>query len=230
MPSTPEDTSEAHGYAIAKLEDGKEIFFEKNGISYGRGKVWNISPEDRVWMELELPVGDRALHDRDMSARYPSTKAKERKVRELHSDEFFALHSPEWLARLQSLLAEVGPAEMPDDATVARSHIHTDVEAFFNREPEKPFSERYLCVLVLSNTYDEIGEAQRHPDLEWEVSAAKLTERLLDRKFKAHVLGRLRTLTVSGVCPSEGGLALLGRDSKDMKHHVPMRECTLVPV
>lgn len=57
------------------------------------------------------------------------------------------------------------PCELPEDATVARAEMAVDTKSFFDRKPDRPYSQRDLSVLVISNTYDEIGEGQRHPDL-----------------------------------------------------------------
>lgn len=158
MASLPRDTTEADGYAICTLQDGKETFFEKNDISYGRGRVWRVTPEQRLEMQLFLPLEERNPHEKTGSSPALQKKAKDRRDR-----EFMAFKKPEFLALLQRLLKANPPCDLPEDAIVAHAQVERD--SFFDRRPERPPSELDLEVLVLSITYDEITETTRHPDL-----------------------------------------------------------------
>lgn len=161
MPYVNEDTSEEHGYALSKLEDGKEVFFSRHGISFGRGKSWELSPARRLELQLNLPDGVRTT-PRD---RYPSTPGKKRKEHDRNSREFDAFNSSEFLGLLRRLLEANAPCELPDDALVIRAQMRADIESYFQRKPERPYIQRDLEVLVISNSWDEVSEGQRFPSL-----------------------------------------------------------------
>lgn len=173
MTSTNEDTSREHEYRMSRLvvetvggkKVGTEVFFSRRGISYGRGRVWYVSPELRVDLCLNLPAQVPSLRGR--TKRMARGKLAEAQI-EASYIEWEAFNSPEFLTQLDVRLKSrfEGKIALPDDAFVARCAIEADTEAFFAKEPEGPYSERRLWVLVLSNSYRELGEGNAHPDIE----------------------------------------------------------------
>ena len=173
MTSTNEDTSREHEYRMSRLvvnevdgkKVGKEVFFSRRGISYGRGRIWYVSPKLRVDLMLSIPVKEPSLRERTKRRSIGKLSTAETEATYI---EWEAFNSPEFLIRLDVRLKSQfeGRIALPDDAFVARCTIEADTDAFFAKEPERPYSERNLWVLVLSNSYRELGEGNCHPDIE----------------------------------------------------------------
>lgn len=165
MGSLARDTTEADGYCVCKLVDGVETFFEHKGLSYGRGRTWTLTPKQRKGVDLELPLDLVTM----MMGKKKPYRAKRRK-RLSGREEYLHLNTPEFLDRLQVLLkAWPLPDPLPEDAIVGRCEIEPDGFGFdhHSRQAVHPYeADRSIVILVLSNTYDEVGEAKRHPNLD----------------------------------------------------------------
>ncbi len=160
--NTDKDTNEEHGYAVSKLVDGKEVFFEHKGISYGRGRAWTITPDQRRAWSLASPVETRI-----------GGKAKReyrRKKRVSGTEEFELLNTSAFLAKLQTILVARDLSGLPTDAIVARCQVEPDGLDRRHETSIFPYEDRNLMVLVLSNTYDVVKEGLRHPDLKDEIN------------------------------------------------------------
>lgn len=173
MASTNEDTSREHEYRMSKLvvnevdgkKVGQETFFSRRGISYGRGRVWYVGPKLRADLQLSLPVKEPSLRERTRRRSLGKLSSAEAAA---SFAEWEAFNAPEFLVRLDVRLKSrfEGKIALPDDAFVARCTMEADTEAFFAKEVERSYSERNLWVLVLSNSYRELGEGNAHPDIE----------------------------------------------------------------
>ncbi len=173
MTSTNEDTSREHDYRMSRLvveevegnKVGTEVFFSRRGISYGRGRIWYVSPKLRVDLLLNIPVKEPSLRERTRRRALGKLSTAEA---EASFSEWEAFNDPEFLVRLDVRLKSQfeGKIALPDDAFVARCTMEADTEAFFAKEVERAYSERNLWVLVLSNSYRELGEGNAHPDIE----------------------------------------------------------------
>ena len=146
------DTSEEHSYAVCRCIDGKEVFFEHKGISYGRGRSWTITPEQRTAWGLESPV-------ETYRGKSKTTKRRiyRRKKRIVGMGEFELLNTPEFLTRLQELLKARDLKDLPEDAIVSRCQVAPDGFNLHRHEASVfPYETRDLNVLVLSSTYDVV--------------------------------------------------------------------------